>query len=110
MPIDIAIGTKEKQEGRGGCGLEGTSDNRVDGGRKVPFFVLTAIWWGKEAKNLSFTRQCLTKKRRKVRIEMQGGHDRDVGRAPVASYIVQKDQQEGTFFLLQSLKQRAAKQ
>jgi len=33
-----------------------------------------------------------------------------VGGAPVASYIVQKDQQEGTFFLSPSLKQRAAKQ
>ncbi len=39
-----------------------------------------------------------------------GEHDRDVGGAPVASYIVQKDQQEGTFFLSPSLKQRAAKQ
>ncbi len=33
------MGTKEKQEGRGGCGLEGTSDNRVKGGREVPFFL-----------------------------------------------------------------------
>ena len=36
------MGTKEKQEGRGGCGLAATSDNRSEGGREVPFFVLAA--------------------------------------------------------------------
>ena len=44
------MGTKEKQEGRGGCGLEGTSDNRVKGGREVPFFVLAANWRKKRPK------------------------------------------------------------
>ncbi len=50
------------------------------------------------------------KKTKKGKDRNAAGHDRDVGRAPVASYIVEKDQQEGTFFVLQSLKQRAAKQ
>ncbi len=44
------MGTKEKREGRGGCGLEGTSDNRVEGGQEVPFFVLAANWRKKRPK------------------------------------------------------------
>ncbi len=38
-----------------------------------------------------------------------GGHDRGVGGAPVASSIVQRDQQEGYFFRLQSLNPTAKK-
>ena len=38
------MGTKEKQEGRGGCEPEGTSDNRGEGGSEVPLFVLAANW------------------------------------------------------------------
>jgi hypothetical protein len=38
------MGTKEKQEGRGGCGPEGTSNNRGEGGSEVPLFVLAANW------------------------------------------------------------------
>ncbi len=44
------MGTKEKQEGRGGCGLEDTSDNRVEGGCEVPFFVLAENWRKKRPK------------------------------------------------------------
>jgi hypothetical protein len=38
------MGTKEKQEGREGCGPEGTSDNRGEDGSEVPLFVLAANW------------------------------------------------------------------
>jgi hypothetical protein len=44
------MGTKEKQEDRGGCGLEGASDNRVEGGREVLFLVLAANWRKKRPK------------------------------------------------------------
>ncbi len=40
--LDKAIGTKVKQEGRGGCGQEGISDNRGEGGGEVPFLVQAA--------------------------------------------------------------------
>ena len=56
-----------------GCGPEGTSDNRGEGGSEVPFFCPGGKLEKKEAKKLSSTRQYLAKKRRKVRIEMQRG-------------------------------------
>ena len=63
-----------------------------------------------EVKKLSSTRQCLKKKRQKVRIEMQGGRERAVGGPPVASCIVQRDGQEGTFFLVSKPKKKSNKQ
>ena len=49
----------------------GTSDNRVDGGREVPFWVLAAIGRKKRQKFVVHA-TVPNKKRRKVRIEMQG--------------------------------------
>jgi hypothetical protein len=40
--LDKAIGTVVTQEGRGGCGQEGTSHYRREGEREVPFLVLAA--------------------------------------------------------------------
>jgi hypothetical protein len=66
------MGTKEKQEGRGGCGLEATSDNRGEVGREVPF--LSSPQTGeKRGKKFVVHATLSGKKRRKVRIEMQGG-------------------------------------
>ena len=70
------MGTKETQEGRGGCEPEGTSDNRGEGGSEVPLFVLAANWRKSRQKMFRPRDSAWQKKRRKVRIEMQGGMTR----------------------------------
>jgi hypothetical protein len=89
----------------GGKGAQVTTGARV--GAKYLFWSWRQT--GEIRGKICRPRDSAWQKTKKCQDKNAGGHDRGVGGAPVASSIVQRDQQEGNLFRLQSLNQRATK-